>query len=303
MSGLEVLRAGALTTIQDLGRPGLAHLGVPHSGAADVPALLAANALVGNAPGAAALETTLTGPSLRFGVPALVAVTGAPAPVKLDGRAAPFGAALAVPAGAVLDVGAATSGVRSYLAIAGGIAAEPALGSRSHDTLTGLGPSPLARGDVLEIGDADAGPSTEGPATEGQPGASDRPGTDERRDAAGGERNEVTVLNVLPGPRDDLFAADALAALQDEPFTVSPTSNRIGVRLAGASLERRAGGELPSEGLVRGAIQVPGSGAPIVMLADHPTTGGYPVIAVVAEADHGLIGQLRPGTAVRFRAV
>ncbi|MEU6238918.1 allophanate hydrolase subunit 2 family protein, partial [Kitasatospora sp. NPDC047058] len=147
MTGLLVVRPGPLTTVQDLGRRGVAHLGVPRAGALDAPALRAANRLVGNEPGAAALETTLGGVALRAEGPVLVAVTGAPCEVRVDGRAAAWGAPVAVPAGAVVETGPATHGARGYLAVAGGIAVPPVLGSRSADLLSGLGPAPLAAGD------------------------------------------------------------------------------------------------------------------------------------------------------------
>ncbi|WP_235854148.1 hypothetical protein [Nonomuraea aridisoli] len=149
---IEVVRAGALTTVQDLGRHGLAHLGVPRSGALDEPAHRLANRLVGNLESAATLETTLTGTAVRLHAAATVAVTGAPAPVRIDGRPAAWGAPVHVPAGAVLDVGTATHGLRSYVAFSGGIEVSPVLGSRSTDLLSGLGPSPLSNGDRLPLG-------------------------------------------------------------------------------------------------------------------------------------------------------
>ena len=299
MTRIEVLRAGPLTTIQDLGRPGFAHLGVPHSGAADLASLARANTAAGNAPVAAALETTLAGPALRFAGRALIALAGAPARVTLNGTPVPFDEPLNVSAGAILDVGQTSSAVRTYVAVAGGIEAAPVLGSRSSDTLTGLGPPPLRRGDVLLARPA---PDPAGRPTLGD----DAPHDSEPRSlvdetartpspAAG-----ATPLRIRFGPRDDLLARGAADLLTSESFTVSPASNRVGVRLCGPRLNLASSSELPSEGLVRGAIQLPAGGAPIVMLADHPVTGGYPVIAVVALADLPLIGQLRPGTSVRF---
>ena len=303
---IEVLRPGALTTVQDLGRPGFAHLGVPCSGAADPRALERANALVGNDLWAAALETTLTGPALRFSAAALIALTGAPARARLGDRELPFDEAVAVKANGLLDLGQVSAGVRSYIAVAGGIAAQAVLGSRATDTLTGLGPPALARGDQLAVGERAGGGGRAGP----DQGGDGCVGTTGRARAGSGAGTAMgtyaaadlaaPTLRVIPGPRDALFSPDALDVLVAEQFTVSPTSNRIGVRLTGPQLERSGGGELPSEGLVRGALQVPPSGDPMLMLADHPTTGGYPVIAVVIEADHGLAGQLRPGVTVRF---
>jgi biotin-dependent carboxylase-like uncharacterized protein len=279
---LQVVRAGALTTVQDLGRPGFAYLGVPRSGAVDQPALRTANHLVGNAAGAAGLETTLTGCALRFDAGALVAVTGAPAAVSVDGREAPRGAAVSVPAGALLEVGSATAGVRSYDAVAGGGVVEPVLGSRSTDTLSGLGPPRLTDGTRLPVGDA---PTDLPSVTESAPGDS-TPTGDPR-------------VRLRAGPRDDWFTPGALEVLASTAWTVSSASNRVAARLDGPALERAVDGELPSEGLVLGAVQVPSDGRPLVFLADHPTTGGYPVIAVVEPEDVPLVAQSRPGALVR----
>ncbi|SEO51545.1 5-oxoprolinase subunit C family protein [Actinacidiphila rubida] len=280
-AALRVVRAGPLTTVQDLGRPGYAHLGVPRSGALDPPALLLANRLVGNAPGAAVLETTAGGCAVRAARPAVVAVTGAACPVRVDGRPAAWGAPVRVPAGAVLDVGAATFGLRSYLAVAGGVAVAPELGSRSADLLSGLGPPPLADGDELPVG------APLGRVLAADPQPYPAPGTE-------------LVLPVVPGPRDDWFAPDALDTLATGRWQVSPASNRIGLRTLGPPLVRVRTGELPSEGMVQGALQVPPDGRPVVFLADHPTTGGYPVIGVVPETSLPAAAQSPPGTRIRF---
>ncbi|KNB49972.1 biotin-dependent carboxyltransferase family protein [Streptomyces caatingaensis] len=280
---LTVVRAGALTTVQDLGRPGHAHLGVPRSGALDRPAHLLANRLVGNPDGLATLETTVNGCAVCVSSAVTAAVTGAPCPVRADGRPVAWGAPVRLPAGAVLDVGAATAGLRSYVAFAGGVDVPPVLGSRSRDLLSGLGPEPLADGVVLPLG-SPCGP----PATAD---AVRRPGP---------PRGEL-VLPLVPGPRDDWFAPGALAALAGGRFRVSAASNRIGLRTEGPALERVVAGELPSEGMVLGAVQVPPDGRPVVFLADHPTTGGYPVIGVVdGAAALAEAGQAGPGVRVRF---
>lgn len=280
-SAVAVLRAGALTTVQDLGRPGHAHLGVPRSGALDRPAALLANRLVGNGTSAAVLETTLTGCALRPRSTLTVAVTGAPCSVTVDGRPAAWGAPVRVPAGAVLDIGPARSGVRSYVALGGGIATEPVLGSRSTDLLSGLGPAPLADGTVLPLG-ASADPHA-------------------RVDVAPQPAPPTELaLRVTLGPRADWCTPQALKTLTTRAYRVSPASNRIGLRTEGPALERAVPGELPSEGLVLGAVQVPPDGRPVVFLADHPTTGGYPVVAVVREADLWAAAQAVPGTPVRF---
>ncbi|MFD5426635.1 biotin-dependent carboxyltransferase family protein [Streptomyces sp. NPDC127084] len=285
MSGgtLAVVRAGALTTVQDLGRPGYAHLGVPRSGALDQAALRLANRLVGNPEQSAALETTLTGCAVRPSLAVTVAVGGAPCPVSVDGRPVAWGNPVRVGAGALLEVGAAARGVRGYVAFAGGVAVPPVLGSRATDLLSGLGPAPLADGMVLPLG-TPAGP----------------PG---RVDAAPWPcPPSELVLRVRFGPRDDWFTPSALRTLTRRAYRVSALSNRIGLRTDGPSLDRAVPGELPSEGMVLGAVQVPPDGRPVVFLADHPTTGGYPAVAVVHEADLGAAAQALPGTPVRFIA-
>jgi len=276
---LEVLRTGPLTTVQDLGRPGYAHLGVPRSGALDEPALRAANRLVGNDDEAAGLEVTLGGCRVRLRRAALVAVTGAPVPVRLDGDEAPFGETLPVSAGSTIHIGRCIRGVRTYLAVGGGIDVTPVLGSRSTDTLSGLGPNPLRDGDLLPLGDA--------------PGHT--PSTVELPEVP-----STVELRVRPGPRADWFTGDAWETLCGPGYQLSPVSNRVGARLAGPGLTRAVAGELPSEGIVLGAVQVPADGQPLVFLADHPTTGGYPVIGVVHPADLPLLAQARPGASVVF---
>lgn len=305
---ITVLRAGPLTTIQDRGRPGCAHLGVPRSGALDQPALAAANAAVGNPSWAAGLETTLLGCRLRFETPTRIAITGATCTMKLNGAVVDTSALLGagldsvvvleVSASAVVDIGRASAGVRSYLAVAGGIDVEPVLGSRSTDTLSGLGPPRLTDGMTLPIGvSAPIG---------GQAPLLDKSEKSGKRDAGmglagdelktdGAGRAEL-VLGVRVGPRADWVE---VAGLFDDAYGISPVSNRVACRLAGKALSRTQGGELPPEGLVLGAIQVPPDGQPLVFLADHPTTGGYPVVGVVDDVTG--LAQARPGTTVRFR--
>ncbi|HEX2314442.1 MAG TPA: biotin-dependent carboxyltransferase family protein [Thermomonospora sp.] len=277
---IEVLRPGPLATVQDLGRPGLAHLGVPGSGAADRRSLRLANRLVGNPEDAAGLELTFGGAALRFHEAAWVAVTGAPAPLTVDGRPCGLNAPCRVPAGALVEFGIPLEGARTYLAVRGGVDVPPVLGSRSTDLLSGLGPAPLAAGDRLPVAPYENGP----PMVVDQAPVPPLP--------------LLPTLRVLPGPRDDWFAPGAFAALTSGAWEVTADSNRVGVRLAGRPIERARQGELPSEGMVTGAIQVPPDGMPIVFLADHPTTGGYPVIAVVAAADIPLAAQLKPGQRV-----
>jgi biotin-dependent carboxylase-like uncharacterized protein len=278
MNEVEVVRAGSLTTFQDRGRPGLAHLGVPPSGAADPLAYELANQAVGNEPGAAVLEATLVGPALQFAEAPVVAVTGAEAGATISGRPLDRGTPAHAAAGEVLELGACRDGVRAYISVRGGFAVEATLGSRSHDLLTGLGPAPLHDGDLLPVGPE---PLPHAARVTAPP------------------RGEP-VLTVIPGPRDDWFPAGALAALVETSWRVSTTSNRIGIRLEGPSLPRLDRGELLSEGLVTGSIQVTSAGQPILLGPDHPTTGGYPVIAVAVAHDLALAGQLGPGATVRF---
>lgn len=275
---IEVVRSGPLTTVQDLGRPGWAHLGVPRSGALDAPALRLANRLVGNTETAAGLEITVTGCAIRLRSAGTVALTGAAAALTVGGRPSGYGQPVPVPAGALVEVGRAHHGVRSYLAVAGGIAVSPVLGSRSTDTLSGLGPAHLRDGDVLPVGAAPE-PST----VDFVPW---RPAPARLR------------LRLRLGPRRDWFTDDAMAALLGTAYTISPLSNRVGARLTGAALGRARSGELPSEGIVLGAVQVPPDGQPLIFLADHPTTGGYPVVAVIADVTP--LAQAAPGTTVTF---
>jgi biotin-dependent carboxylase-like uncharacterized protein len=277
-----VLDAGALTTVQDHGRVGWAHLGVPRAGALDAPAAALANRLVGNDVDAALLEVTLGGLQVRAGAGRWVAVTGARGPVAVDARAREHGRALWLPAGATLRLGAPDVGVRSYVAVAGGLAVEPVLGSRATDTLAWVGPPRVEAGAVLPLGDLP-------PGTGGGPRPVDVP----RPPRPG-------PLRVTRGPRADWFADDVVAALCETAYVVAADSDRIGLRLEGATLERVRAGELASEGMVLGAVQVPPSGTPVVFLADHPPTGGYPVVAVVAADDLWQCAQLRPGDGVRF---
>ncbi len=279
---VEVVRAGALTTIQDAGRPGLAHLGVPPSGALDQDALALGNRLLGNPPDAAALETTLDGVALRPDGICRVVVTGAPAGVTVDGRPAAWGAAVDVPAGAQLEIGTAGAGLRSYVALAGGIRSELVLGSRSHDVLSGLGAPPLRTGDRLVLGDA---------------AALVPPAVDVAPQAAPPAALELTLWD---GPRRGRLTEAGEATLRGASWTVASASNRIGLRLEGPALTLASHEELRSEGIVTGAVQVPPDGRPLIFLRDHPTTGGYPVIGVIDPSDLSACAQARPGTPVRF---
>ena len=279
---LTVLDAPGLCTVQDQGRVGYAHLGVPRGGALDAPAARLANRLAGNRVDAAVVETTFAGVSLQAGTAMTVAVTGAAGPLAVSGRAADRGMPVALARGDVLTVGPAATGVRAYVAAAGGLTVEKVLGSRSRDVLSGVGPEPLAGGAVLPVGPVQGPPSTaDFPLPAAQP--------------------DPVRLRLHPGPRGGWIGEEGLAVLLQSPWTVSPSSNRIGVRLSGDRVPRVRAGELESEGMVVGAVQLPPDGQPVVLLADHPTTGGYPVVGVVDLDDLAWLAQARPGTAVRFR--
>jgi biotin-dependent carboxylase-like uncharacterized protein len=268
---IEVMAPGPLTTVQDLGRAGFAALGVPRSGAFDRAALRRANRLVGNAESAAALELTLGGLVVRFAAATTVALTGAACPGAPD-----WDVAVTVAAGTVLRLGAPAAGLRSYLAVRGGIGVDAVLGSCSTDTLSGLGPPPLSAGAVLRIGAA-RGPVSGAPAV---------PAT------------SPAALRIVAGPRDDWFAASAMTVLTTVAWRVRGASDRVGIRLDGPPLARRRTGELASEPMLPGALQVPPDGRPILFGPDAPVTGGYPVIAVVPDIDPA--AQVRPGDVVRF---
>jgi biotin-dependent carboxylase-like uncharacterized protein len=276
-----VEKTGPFATVQDLGRPGHAALGVGRSGAADRGSLRLANRLVGNPEGNAALEVTLGGLALRASTPCVVAVTGATCAVTAGGRDAGQNAPIFLRGNETLELGTAVDGLRCYVAVRGGFDVEPVLGSRSTDTMGKLGPPALAAGTELPVGRRVDGPVHVDLAP--------------RRSLP-----RELVLRVTAGPRLDWFTEDAFTQLCTARYTASADVNRIGVRLDGPTLTRARDGELPPEACVPGALQVPPAGTPIVFLADHPVTGGYPVVAVVDEDDLDLAAQARPGTPIRF---
>lgn len=283
-SAFRVLEPGLLATVQDLGRPGSAALGVAPSGALDRGALRLANRLLGNAEGAATIEVTMGGFRAVAARDLWFAVTGAWGQVTLDGTPVdPFEAHL-WPEGTELTLDWFDHGTRSYLAVRGGIDAPRALGSRSTDVMAGLGPANLRPGDALAVG-ADIVGSI--------PAAGVAPW--------GAPHDDEIVVELAPGPRADWFAASAHALLFESIWTVTNDTDRVGMRLDGPDLARARDGELPSEGMVTGALQVPPSGRPTILLADGPVTGGYPVIAVATDASLDLLAQARPGTRIRFR--
>ncbi|MFY0409888.1 biotin-dependent carboxyltransferase family protein [Solicola sp. PLA-1-18] len=278
---LEVSRTGPLALVEDLGRLGASGIGVGRSGAADRGALRLANRALANPEGAAAVEVTLGGLEVTpVGGDAWICVTGAPAPVSVGGRDAGPYAVLLVREAERVRLGPPPTGLRSYLAVRGGLDVPSVLGSRSRDVLAGLGPEPLVVGDRLPVGAA----PREFPAVDAVQPAD-----------TGGE----VLLRAVRGPRD-AWVADA-DLLVTTAWTASEKSNRVGMRLAGGTVAHAdADRQLPSEGACRGAVQVPPSGEPVLFLADHPVTGGYPVVAVVVDADVDRAAQVRPGQPVRL---
>ena len=276
MSSLTILESGPLATIQDDGRIGQASLGIPASGACDRTSYALANRLVGNTPGAAAIEVTFGGLVLHADGDLVIAITGAPC------AGVPLNAPTVLKAGSVLRFGPPRTGLRTYVAVRGGLAVPPVLGSRSTDLLSGLGPAPLSSGQTLPVG------------CEFEP----MPGVDLApvADPPGGE----VVVRVTPGPRRDWFTDAGWESFTSQSYVVSSNSNRVGVRLEGDPLERAREGELASEGMALGAIQVPPSGLPVIFLADHPVTGGYPVIAYLTTPALTTCTQLRPGQPLRL---
>lgn len=293
MSALTVLHVGFGVVTQDLGRPGFSDMGLGAAGAADRGSAALANRLVGNRPDAAVLEALLGSVTLRADAYVVAATAGAACPVEIeqaDGRVR--GAAshevLMLAPGDTLRIGTATTGLRSYVAVLGGFAVEPVLGSRSWDSLARLGPPPLSSGDVLPIGDARAS----------WPIVDAVPQPDERWP------DDPVALDVTAGPRDDWFTPEWRDTLTGQDFTVGSDSDRVGVRTtAPQPLVRAVTVELPSEGVESGSLQVPPEGFPVLFLADHPVTGGYPVVAVLTPGSVDRAAQLRPGDTIRIRLV
>lgn len=296
---LRILDPGALALIEDLGRPGWAHIGVSSSGALDRAALRLGNRLVGNDEGCAGIEVLLGGFAARFEQPTWFAVTGASGPLFLDDVPVDAHLPVRAAAGAILRIGVATAGIRFYLAVRGGIEVAGVLGSRSSDVLSGLGPAPLRMDDELAWG---AHPSSPVGLVDFVP--VDPPATG------------FVSIAAHPGPRAHWFTPEAVGAFFEHEWEISAASNRVGARLepvrepghlaghpahTAPLLERAIIDELPSEMMVAGSVQVSPDGRPTVLLADHPVTGGYPVIAVVADASLDLFAQLRPGQRVTFR--
>jgi biotin-dependent carboxylase-like uncharacterized protein len=282
MSTLEIIKTGPLALLEDLGRPGLAHMGVTRSGAADRRSHTLANRLVANPNDRATIEVMFGGFSARVhGDDVAIAVTGADANPSVNG--VPFGTNSIHYAhdGQVISLGSPHSGLRSYLAVRGGIEVAPVLGSRSYDVMSAIGPQPLQAGDVLNVGDH----------------TDDFPELDQAPVAS--IADDLLEVLVVPGPRDDWFTDPD--ALVHTDWIATDRSDRVGMRLAGTPLQHRwPDRQLPSEGATRGAIQVPPNGLPVILGPDHPVTGGYPVIGVVADPDIDKMAQIRPGQHVRL---
>lgn len=282
MIALEILRTGPFAVVQDLGRTGLAHLGVSGSGAADRRAHRLANRLVANPDDRATVEVTFGGFSARVcGGDVDIAVTGADSDPTVNGTKFGTNSIHRVRDGQVIALGAPRAGLRTYVAVRGGVCVEPVLGSRSYDVLSAIGPSPLRSGDRLPVGEHTAA----------------YPELDQAPVAA--ITGEVVELSVVPGPRDDWFVDPDVLVHGD--WVMSDRSDRVGMRLLGRPLQHQyPDRQLPSEGTARGAIQVPPNGLPVILGPDHPVTGGYPVVGVVTDEDIDKTAQVRPGQRVRL---
>lgn len=282
MTTLEIFRTGPLALVQDLGRVGLAHLGVTRSGAADRRSHTLANRLVANPDDRATIEVTFGGLSARVrGGDLDIAVTGADTNPTANGIAFGTNSIQHVQDGDVISLGTPRVGLRTYLGVRGGIDVTPVLGSRSYDVMSAIGPLPLQAGDVLPVGEH----------------TDDYPELDQAPVAAISEH--LVELLVVPGPRDDwLVDPDALV---HTIWMASDRSDRVGMRLDGRPLRhRQPDRQLPSEGATRGAIQLPPNGLPVILGPDHPVTGGYPVVGVVTDEDIDTVAQIRPGQYVRL---
>jgi biotin-dependent carboxylase-like uncharacterized protein len=281
------LDAGPQTTVQDLGRSGQLRYGIPPSGPIDRRAFVLANRLVGNPARAAALECTLAGPRFVVDARCAMAVTGATVPVTVDGREAAGGATLVLPAGAEVRIGQARTGVRAYVAFAGGIDVPVVLGSRAtyvRGRMGGFGGRALRKQDVLRVF-----PAAEPPVRTLTP--------------VPGPLEAEPVVRVVLGPQADRFTEEGIAAFLGSVYEMLPQSDRMGARLRGPRIAHSRGHDIISDGIALGSIQVPGDGQPIILLVDRQSTGGYTKIATVCSFDIGRVGQVRPGERVRFREV
>jgi antagonist of KipI len=306
MSVIEVLEPGLFTTVQDLGREGFGPLGVSASGAADTISLRLGNRLVGDAEGAAALETTLLGGTFQFPEGALLALAGSDFGATLDGKAVEMWTAFEAKPGQVLRMGPTRSGARCYLCVRGGIQVKPFLGSASTHTLSGLGGHEgraLKKGDVLTIGSANMDAETRTGKNACSTGGAGIVGKRRLSARALKELEPRKVLRVTPGPQSDWFSEGAKKIFYEGTYRVAEESNRMGIRLQGPVIPTASNGEMISEGVALGAVQVPEGGQPIILFVEQQTTGGYPKIANVISADFHSLGQLRPRDEIRFERV
>jgi len=285
---IHVTDPGPQTTVQDLGRVGQLRYGIPPSGPIDVRAFVVANRLVGNVDGAAALECTLMGPRFTVQTACAMAVTGADAPVTVNGEAAPTWTTIPLAAGDAVRVAAARAGVRIYVAFSGGLDVPTVLGSRAtflRGRMGGVEGRALKRDDRLHLLPAPPPsrlqiPAASIPAIESEP-----------------------EIRVVLGPQQDRFTAEGIAALLGGAYDMLPQSDRMGARLSGPRIAHARGHDIISDGIALGSVQVPGDGQPIVLLVDRQSTGGYTKIATVVSFDIGRIGQVKPGQRVRFHAI
>ncbi|MGM9539563.1 biotin-dependent carboxyltransferase family protein [Anaerovibrio sp.] len=311
MTGIRVVNGGMLTTVQDRGRYGYQASGMQVSGVMDMPSALLANALVGNeelSGEAAVLETTYLGPELEFRQDALAAVAGGMPDVLLDGVPVRPYSAIDVKAGQRLRVAAQKSGIRAYIAVSGGFATAKALGSRATNLKLGLGGymgRKLEAGDILPVG-TPGGYAAK--ALSGRAGLRKVPESYvdtlvNRGVAAGADGGKIRQIRVIPGPQEDYFSQSSIDGFAASVYTVSNDSDRMGYRLQGLAIEKSRQQDLITDGIAFGSIQIPPDGQPIVMLADHQTTGGYPKLATVATVDLPLMAQSMPGDSLQFRII
>jgi antagonist of KipI len=285
---IRVLEPGALTTVQDLGRPGHLRYGIPPSGPIDRAAFVVANRLAGNADGAAGLECTVLGPRFVAEVPCAIAVTGAAMPLTVNGAEAPAWTTLILESGDVVKLGAARAGVRAYVAFSGGVDVPAVLDSRStyvRGRLGGLDGRALRKDDRLALF------------------AAPRPTLRRARARARSAFDDEPEIRVVLGPQADRFTDDGLRTFLGSAYEMLPQSDRMGARLRGPRIAHTAGHDILSDGIALGSIQVPGDGQPIALLVDRQSTGGYTKVATVCSFDIGRLGQVKPGRRLRFRAV
>ncbi len=286
-NGIEIINPGPLTTVQDLGRYGYLSSGIGSAGVMDAKAYRVANVLTGNKNGEAVLEITLCGGQIRFLQDTLAAITGADMEPEIDGKRVTNYETFEIKKGQILRMGMAVKGCRAYLSVRGGIDVEEVMNSRSTDLKAGIGGykgRKLMAGDILKIG---------------------RCGSEKisrRKEKSVDYGSEVTV-RVIGGPQEDYFSEKGIRSFYSESYNVTPDSDRMGIRLKGAVIESDHGTDIISDGIVFGSVQVPASGQPIILMADHQTTGGYAKIATVVSGDLSLLAQVKPGDRVRFKKV